>query len=130
MPDQLTALLVFLRDALKAAVPEVGGKVYLRRNLPRQGRDAAFIQISLGDGTVETQDRSPPVALRTATVNIAPVARGDTEAAYLRVLALRAGILRIMREMQRVLDSALGEDDPPLVEEIRPTAESEIAVQG
>lgn len=32
--------------------------------------------------------------------------------------------------MQRVLDSAQEEGDPPLVEELRPTAESEITVQG
>ncbi len=124
--DALRILLDVLRDALKQAVPEVEGRVYLRRSMPRQTKDVPFLNISVGSESIDEQDESPLTMRRTRSIDIEAVVRGETEEAYDRALALRERVIAIMREIQMIPGENKG--DPCLVDEITPSGESEIDI--
>lgn len=124
--DPLRVLLDVLQDALKQAVPEVEGRVYLRRAMPRQVRDVSFLHISLGSESIDEQDESPPTMRRTRGIDITPIVRGDAEEAYDKALTLRERIIAIMREIQMIPGENAA--DPCLVDEILPTGETEIEI--
>ena len=124
--DALRILLDVLRDALKQAVPEVEGRVYLRRSIPRQTKDVPFLNISVGSESIDGQDESPLTMRRTRSIDIEAVVRGETEEAYDKALALRERVIAIMREIQMIPGENKG--DPCLVDEITPSGESEIDI--
>ncbi len=124
--DPLRVLLEILQDALREAVSEVEGRVYLRRAMPRQARDVSFLYVSLGDESIEPQDDAPFTVRRIRSFSITPVVRGDTEEAYDRALTLRERVIAIMREIQMI--PAVDEHAPCLIDAITPTGESEIEI--
>lgn len=126
--DPLRVLLDVIQEVLKQAVPDVDGRVYLRRAVPRQVKDVSFLHITLGDEAIETQDQAPPTVRRTRTINITPVVRGDGEESYNKALALREQIIAIMREIQMIPDAE--PESPCLIDEINPTGESEVEIIG
>lgn len=125
--EPLMAMVEVIRDALIQAVPEVGGRVYLKDSTSTDCHDKTLIIISLGGGSVEPRDNGH--AARTETVNILALAKGETEEAYRRVLGMRSKIQRIMREIQFIPDPVKPENDC-LIDEIRPSQESELGIQG
>lgn len=122
--DPLLVLLDIVQTALIGAVPGVAGRVYLRRTIPRQTKEASFLQISLGGGEVEAIAEAPPLVRRTETVNITAVAKGDSQEACRKILAIREEVVAIMREIQAV--PGLRADAPCLIDEVRPASESEL----
>ncbi len=122
--DALRILLDVLTDALKQAVPEVEGRVYLRRSLPRQIKDVPFLNLSVGSESIDEQDEAPLTMRRTRSIDITAVVKGDAEEAYDRALTLRERVIAIMREIQMIPGESDG--DPCLVDEITPSGESEI----
>lgn len=122
--DPLRILLDVLQDALKQAVPEIEGRVYLRRSLPRQNKDVPFLNLSVGSETIDEQDEAPLTMRRTRNIDITIVVKGDTEEAYAKALALRERVVAIMREIQMIPGENNG--DPCLIDEIAPSGETEI----
>ncbi len=122
--DPLRILLDVLKDALKQAVPEVEGRVYLRRSLPRRIKDVPFLNLSVGSESIDEQDESPPTMRRTRNLDITAVVKGDAEEAYDRALTLRERVIAILREIQMVPGE--NDDEPCLVDVITPTGESGI----
>ena len=113
-----------LMAALKDAVPEVAGRVFLRRSIPVQMKETPFIQVTVDGGSVEMLDQSPPMASRTVGIGISAVARGDNQESCWIVLKRCERVRRIMREIQMIPD--VDPSQPCLIDYIKPTGSMEL----